>query len=45
VTVTYDMTLLGGDIAALDVYAEHNFERMMQEWSDAIEASLGTLPS
>jgi len=40
VTVTYDMTLLGGDPAELDVYAEPNFEHMMREWANAVGRTL-----
>jgi hypothetical protein len=42
VTVIYNMTLLGDNVADLDGYAGDNFERMMQEWADAIAGSLGT---
>lgn len=40
VKVSYDMTLLGDDPAALDAYAEPAFGSMMVEWSAAIAASL-----
>ena len=45
VTVDYDMTLLSDDPAELDAHAEHNFDLMMQKWSDAVARCLDRSPT